>query len=81
MADDQMVPILFCRYSDEFEELAWSSMLAGPFEVTNPLQSMMMEAGAKGMSVVINVSLVPTDILFPMPDELPPEDSDTESVE
>ena len=81
MPNEDIVPILFCRYEDEFDKLAWSSMLSGPFEVTNPLQAMMMEAGSKGMSVVINVSLVPTDTLFPMPDELPPDDSDAESEE
>ena len=73
MAQDQIVPILFQRFSDEFETSEWSLMLSGPYEITNPLQTMVMEAGAKGMSVVIQAALVPTEVLFPDLDE-PEED-------
>ena len=82
MAQDQIVPILFQRFTDDFTEQEWSMMLSGPYEVTNPLQSMVMEAGAKGMAVVIQSSLVPIDVLFPEIDELPdPEQPIEESEE
>jgi len=70
MAQDQIVPILFQRFTDEFEAQDWSLMLSGPYEVTNPLQAMVMEAGSKGMSVVIQASLVPVDVLFPEMEEM-----------
>ena len=70
MAQDQIVPILFQRFSDEFETSEWSLMLSGPYEITIPLQTMVMEAGAKGMSVVIQAALVPTDVLFPEMEEM-----------
>ncbi len=78
MAQDQIVPMLFQRFSDEFKTSEWSLMLSGPYEVTNPLQTMVMEAGAKGMAVVIQAALVPIDVLFPEIDELPDPEQPSE---
>ena len=65
MAQDQFVLIMFNRYADDFEALLWTTQLGGPYEVTNPLQAMVMEAGAKGLAVVINAALVSPEVFFP----------------
>jgi len=81
MADEQLTPIMFARFADEFSDLQWSMFLGGPFEVTNPLQAMVMEAGAKGCGIVIQVALVPIETLFPELGEEPVEDEFTETPE
>lgn len=67
--DYQTPPMMFIRYRDNFSEMDYSAPLTGPYEVTNPLQAMQMEAGAKQMGIVIQAALVPLDYFFGVPVE------------
>ena len=74
--DPEIVPILFARLSDKAEDTVWSLQLSGVFEVTQPLQAMLMEAGATGKSLIINAFLVPTDELYPT-EPVPPTEEES----
>jgi len=65
----EIVPLLFQRWKDGFEAVDWTAMLGGPYELTNPIQTMMMEAGQKGMVVIVQASLVPYEEIFPPEEE------------
>lgn len=57
--------LLYQQYTDDFKEVDWTIIMSGPFELNNPIQALLMEAGQKGMCVIVQASLVPSDVLFP----------------
>ena len=64
-------PIVFQRWSDDFSEVSYSVPLTGAFEVTTPLQAMLLEAMAKDKGIVIQAALMPLEIFFGVPKEEP----------
>jgi hypothetical protein len=59
---------MFQRWTDEFQTLDYSSPLQGPFEMTTPLQAMMLEAGAKDKGIVVMAALVDKVVFFGVPE-------------
>ena len=72
--DPEIVPILFQRLGDNAEGIAWQLQLSGVFEVTQPLQAMLMEAGATGKSLIVGAYLVPTEDFFPEEEDPPTQE-------
>ncbi len=62
--------LLYQQFTDDFKEVDWTIIMSGPFELNNPIQALLMEAGQKGMCVIVQASLVPSDVLFPPDEEL-----------
>lgn len=75
--DVSIVPLIYQRLKDNFGEPDWVVFMNGPYELTNPIQTMMLEAGQKGMAVVVQASLVPTEDIF----EDEPEPSTMDDLE
>lgn len=59
-----IAPIIMVKFTPGFGEVDYSVILDGPYDITNPLQAIQQEAGAKGCGVVVNISLVPIDDLM-----------------
>jgi len=62
---------MFQRWSDDFQEVSYAVPLTGAFEVTTPLQAMLLEAMAKDRGIVIQAALVPLEYFFGVPKEEP----------
>lgn len=63
-------PIIFTRYSDEFEKPDWTITDKGPFELSNIIQTIQLEAAVKNKLVMIQVALVdPGNIYTDLPEE------------
>lgn len=67
--DPSIVPLIYQKLKDNFGDADWVVFMNGPFELTNPIQTLMLEAGQKGMAVVVQASLVPTEDIFESEDE------------
>ena len=72
--DYQTPPIMMSRLRDNFGEIDYTVPLNGPFEVAPLLQAMQMEAGAKQMGIVIQVTLAPLELFFGVPETEEPND-------
>ncbi len=67
-----IVPMLFQRFTDEFGAPSWAKPISNAFDLTNLVQAIQAEAGAKGMAVFISVSLCPLEWFYgPAPDAEP----------
>lgn len=64
MSARPIAPIIMVKFTPRFEETDYSVILDGAFDITNPLQAIQQEAGAKGCGVVVQISLVPLDELM-----------------
>lgn len=69
-------PIVFVKFTPEFQAADYTLIMGGPFELTNPLQALQAEAGAKGCVVVVNVALVPADAFRSTDDDERETDND-----
>lgn len=56
-----IVPLLFQRWEDEFKAPGWAKPLDNPFGLTNIISALLDEAGARGMGVIVQVSLCPLE--------------------
>jgi len=70
-ADDSIVPLIFQRLHEDFGDVDWVVWMSGPYELTNPIQTMMLEAGQKGCAVIVQATLVPSESLVPDEDDSP----------
>ncbi len=59
-----IVPMLFQRFTDEFGTPSWAKPISNAFDLTNLVQALQAEAGAKGMAVFISVSLCPLEWFY-----------------
>ncbi len=57
-------PMMLSRFTNEFAEIDYSVPIDNAFDVANYLQTWQKEAGVKGMVVVIQVALVPTEKFY-----------------
>ena len=72
--DGDIVPLLYWRYTDGFAAYDWGREFQTSYEVAQQIDSLLREAGAKGMSLVVQVALVKTEELYPdKPKEVSPE--------
>lgn len=78
--DPNFVPIIFQVMTDDGKEVDYELWLNGAFEITNPLQTLVMKAGAKGQAVLITAGLVPDPTLEMIddPEDLEPQPEDKE---
>ena len=65
--DFALPPILMSKWTPGFGAVDYTVELAGPYEITNPLQAIQQEAGAKGCVVVVNIGLIPADEYYGKP--------------
>lgn len=72
---DNIIPLIYQKWTAEFKEIDFAVSLNGPFDLTTPVQALQQEAGAKGMGVIIQASIVPLDWIY----GLPPEESEKKS--
>jgi hypothetical protein len=73
---DQLAPMFYVRFTQEFGEVDFSRVMGGPFDFAVPLQAVQQEASAKNCGVMVQVSLIPLEKLFPDSDT---EDGDSEN--
>lgn len=52
------------RLGDNFGEVLYGINLSGAFDLTTPLQGWHMEASARGLCVIVQVTLVEPDIFY-----------------
>ena len=62
--DVSIVPLIYQKLGDNFGDADWVVFMNGPFELTNPIQTLMLEAGQKGMAVIVQATLVPAESLY-----------------
>lgn len=62
--EHRITPLLFQRFTDAFERPDWAKPLDNPFGITNILQALLDEAGAKGMGVILQASLCPLEWFY-----------------
>jgi hypothetical protein len=74
--DFRLPPILLVFYTPEFKETDYTLELAGPFELTTPIDAFQKQAGVKGCVVVLQASLVPADVFYGIPEPESPGESD-----
>jgi len=63
--DGKIVPLLFWRMQDHHAGFDWGKEVDAAFQCGQLIEAMVQEAGAKGMTVVVQVALWPTEELFP----------------
>ena len=63
--DGKIVPLHFWRMQEQHAGFDWGKEALYTGEITSLIDAMVQEAGAKGMTVVVQVALWPTEELYP----------------
>lgn len=64
-----MTQIIFIRLNDNGQDVDYTTPLNGPFDVTNLLQAMVVEASAKGKGIVVTTQITNLQDFFGVPPE------------
>jgi hypothetical protein len=79
--DGQLVPLLFWRYTDGCGQYEWGKECDTSYQISALIDATVQEAGAKGMTVVVQVFLEFTEKLYPPKPDEPAETSTQEESE
>lgn len=71
--------LLLNVFTDNFAEIDYSAVLGGPFDLTNPVQAMLLRAQNRHMGVIIQLACVPLEQFYGDSDNV--EQSDEQSSE